>query len=48
MQWKETHKRDSNWRGGLGSQAVCLIELRDEAAEPLLVRTQDLSRRTPK
>ena len=25
--------------------AVCLIELRDETAEPLLIRTQDLSRR---
>jgi excinuclease ABC subunit C len=25
--------------------AVCLIELRDEAAEPLLIRTQDLRRR---
>src|SRR6266849_197421 len=45
MQWKETRKRDTNWRRGLPSQAVCLIELRDEAAEPLLVRTQDLCRR---
>ena len=45
MQWKETRKRDTNWRCGLPSQAVCLIELRDEAAEPLLVRTQDLCRR---
>jgi len=25
--------------------AVCLIELRDESAEPLLIRTQDLRRR---
>ena len=45
MQWKETRKRDTNWRHGLPSQAVCLIELRDEAAEPLLVRAQDLCRR---
>ncbi len=45
MQWKETRKRDTNWRHGLPSQAVCLIELRDEAADPLLVRTQDLCRR---
>ena len=45
MRWKETRKRDTNWRRGLPSQAVCLIELRDEAAEPLLVRTQDLCRR---
>ena len=45
MQWKEARKRDTNWRRGLPSQAVCLIELRDEAAEPLLVREQDLCRR---
>ena len=45
MQWKETRKRDTNWRRGLLSQAVCLIELRDDAAEPLLVREQDLCRR---
>ena len=45
MQWKETRKRDTNWRRGLLSQAVCLIELPDDAAEPLPVREQDLCRR---
>ena len=45
MQWKETRKRDTSWRRGLLSQAVCLIDLRDVAAEPLLVREQDLCRR---
>src|SRR6266403_1199960 len=45
MQWKETRKRDTSWCRGLLSQAVCLIDLRDEAAEPLLVREQDLCRR---
>jgi excinuclease UvrABC nuclease subunit len=28
--------------------AVCLIQLRDETAEPLLIRTQDLRRRLPR
>jgi hypothetical protein len=39
MHWKEARKRDTNWRRGFPSQAVCLIDLNlREAARSIRYR----------